>query len=134
MRKKLLVFPCGSEVALEIYKSLRHSTHFDLVGASSVDDHGKFVFESYIGGLPLYSDPGFIAKIKEIVEKEKIHAIYPAMDSVARTLKSNEKELGCVVIGSSSDTTSLCSSKLATYECLKDKVLLIRAKVSEHHL
>jgi len=123
MKKKLLVFPCGSEVALEIYRSLRYSIHFDLVGASSVDDHGKFVFENYIGNMPFHSDPEFIATLKGIVEKEKIDAIFPAMDAVAKTLKSNEDKLGCIVIGSNSETTGICSSKLATYERLDGKVL-----------
>lgn len=122
MKKKLLVFPCGSEVALEIYRSLRYSIHFDLIGASSVDDHGRFVFNNYIGDVPFHNAPGFINALKQIVEREKIDAIFPAMDSVAKTLKSNEKELGCVVIGSSSKTTELCSSKSATYEWLQEKI------------
>ena len=58
-RKNILVFPCGSEVALEIYRFLRHSTHFHLIGANSVDDHGKFVFEYYIGGLPYVNSNDF---------------------------------------------------------------------------
>jgi len=123
MKKKLLVFPCGSEVALEIHRSLRYSTHFDLVGASSVDDHGRFVFENYIGDIPFHTDPAFIPTLRAIVEKEKIDGIFPAMDAVARTLKENEDDLGSVVIGSDFETTALCSSKLATYECLKDEVL-----------
>jgi hypothetical protein len=94
-----------------------------LVGASSVDDHGKFVFENYIGNMPFHSDPEFIATLKGIVEKEKIDAIFPAMDAVAKTLKSNEDKLGCIVIGSNSETTGICSSKLATYERLDGKVL-----------
>ena len=44
--KNILVFPCGSEIALEIYRSLRYSTHFKLIGANSLDDHGKFVRHS----------------------------------------------------------------------------------------
>jgi hypothetical protein len=50
-KKKILVFPCGSEIGLEIYRAMRYSTHFTLAGASSVDDHGKFVYEEYYGGL-----------------------------------------------------------------------------------
>jgi hypothetical protein len=38
MKKNVLVFPCGSEIGLEIHKSLSYSTHFTLVGGSSVDD------------------------------------------------------------------------------------------------
>ncbi len=115
MKKKLLIFPCGSEVALEIHRSLRYSNHFEMVGASSVDDHGKFVFENYLGGIPLHSHPEFIAAIRNIVVNEKIDAIFPAMDAVANTLKPNESILGCKVIGSSQETVAICSSKAATY-------------------
>lgn len=120
MKKKLLVFPCGSEVALEIHRSLRYSTHFELVGASSVSDHGRFVYEHYVGGVPLHNRPEFIPALKEIVEREKIDAIFPAMDAVAKTLKCNESELGCVVIGSDIETTAICASKSATYFSLAE--------------
>jgi hypothetical protein len=122
MKKKLLVFPCGSEVALEIHRSLRFSTHFELLGASSVDDHGKFVFEKYIGGIPFHDHPDFISVVKDIVQREQIDAIFPAMDAVARTLKSNESTLGCLVIGSSAEATAVCSSKSATYNCLSEYI------------
>lgn len=120
--KRLLVFPCGSEVALEIHRSLRYSTHFELLGASSVPDHGKFVYDRYIGDVPFHNHPEFIPKIKAIVDKEKIDAIFPAMDAVARTLKSHEKELGCLVIGSANETTAICASKSATYLSLAEHV------------
>jgi hypothetical protein len=44
MKKNVLVFPCGSEIGLEVYRSLKHSIHFNLIGANSVDDHGRVVF------------------------------------------------------------------------------------------
>ena len=66
MKKNILVFPCGSEIGLEIYRSLRYSIHFNLIGASSVEDHGRFVYENYIGGLPYITDSNFIDAIREI--------------------------------------------------------------------
>ena len=53
--KNVLVFPCGSEIGLEIHNSLKYSKDFKLYGGSSVDDHGKFVYENYISGHPYYS-------------------------------------------------------------------------------
>ena len=46
MKKNILVFPCGSEIGLEIYNSVKYSTYFNLIGANSSDDHGKFVYEN----------------------------------------------------------------------------------------
>lgn len=117
--KNILVFPCGSEIALEIYRSLRYSTHFKLIGANSLDDHGKFVFETYIGGVPFITNPDIIPILRKIVQEYQIDAIYPAMDSVIAYLKSNEKELGCKVIAPDSFVTNTCLSKLKTYQTLQ---------------
>lgn len=122
MKKNILVFPCGSEVALEVHRSLRYSTHFDLIGASSVDDHGKFVFENYIGDVPFYNSPDFICELKTIISKHNIDAIYPAMDSVAKTLKTYEATLACIIIGSDENVTDICASKLKTYQFLNEVV------------
>lgn len=35
----------GSEIGLEIYRSMKFRKHFHLVGGSSVNDHGRFVFD-----------------------------------------------------------------------------------------
>lgn len=114
----VLVFPCGSEIALDIYSSVKYSTYFNLIGASSVDDHGKFVFEDYIPNIPFVTDETFISTLKRIVKERSIDAIYPAMDTVIAITKAHEKELGCKVIASPSETTEICLSKRLTYEYL----------------
>jgi hypothetical protein len=123
-RKKLniLVFPCGSEIGLDIYSSVRYSTYFHLIGANSISDHGKFVYEDYIGGVPFVTDSNFISYIKNIVEERQIDAIYPAMDSVITKLKENENILGCKIVTSPLETTRICLSKEKTYECFHDVV------------
>ena len=118
MKKNILVFPCGSEIALEVYRSVKDSAHFKLIGASSIDDHGKFVFEDYIGKVPFITEKNFLTEIKKIITNRKIDAIYPAMDSVINLLKVNENFLGCKVISSCSETTQTCLSKSRTYETL----------------
>lgn len=115
MAKRILVFPCGSEIGLEIHRSIRYSTHFELVGASSVDDHGRFVFEEYVGGLPHHLHPYFAVSLERVVRDYRIDAIYPAMDAVAETINDLGPQLGVVVIGSRPEVTSLCASKTATY-------------------
>ena len=59
-KKNILVFPCGSEIGLEIYRSLNYSTHLNLFGGNSIKDHGEFVYENYIGDLPFVSDENFV--------------------------------------------------------------------------
>jgi hypothetical protein len=123
-KKNILVFPCGSEIGLEIYRSLEFSAHFNLIGASSVDDHGKFVFENYIGDLPFYNSTNFIDEIYRIVKDYNIDAIYPAMDSVIALLKKNEEKFGCKVISSCTETTEICLSKTQTYNILNNHIIV----------
>ncbi len=120
--KNILVFPCGSEIGLEIHRSLKFSTHFRLIGASSVDDHGKFVYEKYIEHIPFHDAPNFVPIMKSLIKDYKIDAIYPTMDAVAATLKKTESLLGCRVIGSSPETTNVCASKKKTYEVLANSI------------
>jgi len=117
---RILVFPCGSEIGLEIYRSLRYSSHVEIFGASSVDDHGLFVYENYINGVPYIDSDDAISCIAKIVSEYKIDAIYPTMDKVIWRLKADEEKLGCKVIASSSLTTDICLSKTKTYAYLKD--------------
>ncbi|SFL40536.1 ATP-grasp domain-containing protein [Lachnospiraceae bacterium KH1T2] len=121
-RKNILVFPCGSEIALEIYKAAGYSTYFHLIGASSIHDHGEFVYEDYIGNLPFANDSRLLRELKEIVNKRQIDAIYPSMDKVITLLKENEEYLGCKIIGSPVETTRICLSKRKTYDTLRKTI------------
>jgi hypothetical protein len=121
-KKNVLVFPCGSEIALEIYRSLKHSTHVNLIGAGSVNDHGEFVFENYISGVPFANTAEFISHMAKLVKEHNITAIYPSLDSVISILKNKESELGCTVISSSAETTNICLSKKSTYNLFDGKI------------
>jgi hypothetical protein len=122
MSKRILVFPCGSEIGLEIHRALRYSTHFDLVGASSVNDHGRFVYEAYVGDLPFHDSPDFFPRLAEIIQAYRIDALFPTMDAVAETLQNLAECLGVRVIGSRPATTRICASKSRTYDALNDLI------------
>ena len=124
MKKNILVFPCGSEIGLDIYSSVCYSTYFHLIGGSSVDDHGKFVYEDYIPDIPFANTPEFIPAMAKIVKERNIEAIYPAMDLVITILKEHEEELGCKVVSSPVLTTQICLSKELTYHKLRGSVFI----------
>ena len=54
MKKRVLVYPCGTEIGLEIYKSLRYSTHYELIGGGCENDHGRFVYDEIIFWITFY--------------------------------------------------------------------------------
>jgi hypothetical protein len=118
-RYNILVFPCGSEIGLEVHRSLQYSVHINLIGANSVDDHGRFVYANYVNSVPFVDDPAFIPAIRAIVAAHNIDAIYPAMDAVITKLSLAQEELGCKVIASPAATTEICLSKKKTYEYFK---------------
>jgi len=122
-KKTVLVFPCGSEVGLEINRSLKYSRHIKLIGGNSIEDHGRFVFNNYIGNIPFISDPTFIRYMKELITEEEIDAIYPAMDNVIAILTENQNLLRCKIISSPIETVRTCLSKKMTYEFIQNSIL-----------
>lgn len=116
----VLVFPCGSEIGLEIYRALLFSKHFRVFGASSVDDHGKFVYKNYISGAPLVSDPGFIDALNQIITEKNIDFVIPAHDDVVLILSKNRRKIWAEIVTSEAETCQICRSKRRTYSVFKD--------------
>jgi hypothetical protein len=116
----VLVFPCGSEIGLEIHRALLFSKHFRVFGASSVDDHGKFVYEKYIPDVPLVSDPGFIGALNQIITANNIDFIIPAHDDVVLFLSSNRCNIRAEIVTSDAETCHICRSKKSTYAVFHD--------------
>ena len=114
--KNVMVFPCGSEVGLEINRALAYSKHFTLFGGNSVDDHGKFVYKNYIAGIPFVEAPDFIDEINKIIDQYKIDFIIPAHDSAVMKLAENQNSIKAAVITSGVNTCRICRSKRKTYE------------------
>ena len=121
-KRNILVFPCGSEIGLDIYSSVHYSTYFHLIGGSSVDDHGKFLYEDHIPNIPFVTADDFISRMVDIVKERQIDAIYPTMDLVITILMEHETELGCKVVSSPAETSRICLSKELTYQKLEGVV------------
>jgi len=116
-KQNILVFPCGSEIGLEIFRSLSKSTHIRLFGASSVtSNHGKYLYENYIEGLPYVDDPVFIDAINRVIDEHHIDFLFPAHDSVVLSFAKHLRKLKCRVIGSPQETCRVCRSKRSTYQ------------------
>ncbi|MCK5861247.1 MAG: ATP-grasp domain-containing protein, partial [Candidatus Hydrogenedentes bacterium] len=112
----VLIFPCGTEIGLEIHRSMCQSTHVTLIGASSkTSNHGVHVFSRYIDNLPYVDDPDFVSRMNTLVKQHNVDFLFPAHDDAVTALCRHESELGCTVIGSPLETCTLCRSKSATY-------------------
>lgn len=139
-KQNVLVFPCGSEIGLELYRSLSTSTHVRLWGGSSVPDHGEFVYERYIKGMPYVADPMFIDAVNHIVDEKGIDFLIPAHDSVVLSSAENAKHLHCRVLGSPTETYRICRSKRLTCKTFASLLRVQRmrggflAKIQKNHV
>ena len=120
--KNVFVFPCGSEIALEIARSLSGDRHFHLIGGSSVADHGRFVYDDIVDEIPWIDSGDFIPFIRNVVKVREIDLIYPATDVALAVLKQSEAELGCYVVTSPVETVKTCLSKRMTYYALENVI------------
>lgn len=102
---KILVFPCGSEIGLEIHRSL--NDHVSLIGGSSLNDHGHFVYKNIIH-LPFINDENFIDELKKV----EFDFLYPANDSVIQKICQTD----IPYIGSCKETCLITLSKKKTHE------------------
>jgi ATP-grasp in the biosynthetic pathway with Ter operon len=131
-RKKVLVFPCGSEIGLEIQRALRFSIHFDLLGASSVSsNHGKYVYDGYVEGLPWIEDPRFLEECNRVIDEHQVDFVFPAHDSVVLSLAECAGALHACYVGSPAATCRICRSKRATYRRLEGRVRVPRVFAPE---
>ncbi len=112
---RILIFPCGSEVGLELHQALKDVPFITLVGASSVPDHGKYVFEHYCEGLPFVQTPEFLERFNALLLTQHIDFIYPAMDEVLDVLSANREQLAVPLIAPCHDAVHICRSKARTY-------------------
>jgi len=118
MKTNVLVFPCGSQSAIDINFCLRESLRFEVYGASSVDDHGKFVYKNYIGNIPTIHMPEFIDRFNEIILENLIEYIIPTHDTIVYFLLQHQDQIRAKVVASPLQTAELCRYKSLTYHAL----------------
>lgn len=120
MKKKVLVFPAGTEIAFEIVNALKYSKFVELFGGTSIGDHSEFVFKNLIKGFPNINDEKFLEYLNNVIDEHQIDCVYPAHDSVSVFLSDKADDIHAQVIIADKDTTNICRSKKATYEYLKE--------------
>lgn len=111
----VLVFPAGTEIGLEIYRSLSKQKFITIWGATSSDDHSALIYENLVEGAPYYNSPDFIKFVKTLVKEKSIDFIFPAHDSVLVELAKWQLEISATILTSSYEVCSLLRSKAQTY-------------------
>lgn len=117
----VLVFPCGSENASEIHQALMHSIHVNLFGASSVDDHGRFLFARYVGDLPRIDAPDFDAKFASLLAQWGIQLVFATHDSVQHYLSTRVAAWNVALVNGDSNASRTSRQKSLTYGLFSDQ-------------
>lgn len=120
--QNVLVFPAGTEIAMEINRALRFCRNITLWGATDrVSNHTDCVFRNW-SFVRSVSNPNWISDITEVVGRNKIDLVFPAHDDVVVALAENRSNLSAKVVTSPVNTCQIARSKRKTYDTLRDVV------------
>jgi carbamoyl-phosphate synthase large subunit len=118
----VLVFPGGTEIGLEVQRSLAHLKEIELSGAgSAADAHGPFAYRRW-ATVPDVSEPGWLEALAAVTDQLGADFVYPAHDEVLTALAERREELDARVVAPSVETCRITRSKRATYAALAGAV------------
>lgn len=121
MKINVLIYPCGTEIAFEIFNSLSNDKSISLYGANTIESHGSFLFKHIFTNAPMSGDKKLIQFLNKIINEYSIDFIYPAHDDALLYLTENRGNLNCEVISSDLDVVRTTRSKLLTYKKFQGK-------------
>ncbi|MDB5512560.1 MAG: hypothetical protein JWR08_2043 [Enterovirga sp.] len=115
---RVLVYPGGTEIGLEINRALRDCKEVELYSAGqAVPGAAEFRFKRHFS-LPAITDPDGIEALNALIAEHKIDFVYPAHDEVIYQLAVHRERVGATVLGSEPRTCEITRSKSRTYEAL----------------
>jgi len=118
-RLRVLVFPGGTEIGLEIHRSLSLCKEIQLFSAGlDVSNHAPFVFERHFV-LPSIHERHWVDSLNEILIREKIDYIFPAYDDIIVALAQNQQKIVSRTVSSPLETCLITRSKTSTYNHLR---------------
>lgn len=132
---KILVFPGGTEIGLEIYRSLVYCKNIELLGATSLQkDAGCALFENYFTGLPFIDEPKFLEVFLSLINSHSIDMVYPAHDAVGLYLAKVRDQIPAKVLTSPYETCEVCRNKRKTYDFFKDIIPIPKIYRNENEI
>lgn len=115
--RKVLVFPAGTEIGLEIARCLAYSKHFRPVGVNSILDHSEMLFPELVADAPRADDPGLADYLLALARRTGAELVLPAHDE-AMAAVATLREHGLLVVGPDPELASILRLKSATYDAL----------------
>ena len=114
----VLVFPGGTEIGLEIHKSLHLCKDIRLFSAGlDVSNHAPFVFARHFKVRSIH-EPGWIDDLNQVISDNAIDYIFPAYDDVVVALAEHADKIEAKVVSSPVETCLMTRAKSRTYRHL----------------
>lgn len=131
--RRVAVFPAGTEIGLELHRSLQYATWFSTYGISSVEDHSRLVYQEWSGEVPWIGEPDFLTRLNSVLQREHIQYLYPAHDDALLFLARHRRELSAELVACPVETVEITRSKRKTYSFFQGEPFLPRvyAKIDE---
>ena len=116
--QRVLVFPGGTEIGLEIRAALAHRRDIELFSAGvGGPGHAPYVFRNH-DEVPDVRGPGWVEPLARVVRERSIDVVFPAHDDAVLGVAEHAATIGAVVVGSPLETCRVTRSKRATYRAL----------------
>lgn len=116
-QRTVLVYPGGTEIGLEIARSLKPCKEVRLVSAGMRDTPADCFFSNHHEVEPV-SARTWRQELKSAIEAERVTHIFPAHDEVIVPLLENESLLGAKIVASCLETCRVARSKTETVKWL----------------
>ncbi len=117
-KHRVLIFPAGSEIGIEIFQSLKYSHHVEIFGATGKSDHAAYMYDAahYVEDDLYVDKPDFINRFECLLQKLQIEFIYPTHDTVANFLAKHQSCFSATVVTSCAETNHIARHKALTYD------------------
>lgn len=116
--RRVLVFPAGTEIGLEIHAALRGCRNVRLFAAGEdISNHARFLYPEYHSVLNVHSE-GWLENLVDLCKALGIHYVFPAHDDVIVALSAARDKIPATIVTSDHDACVTTRSKTATYRRL----------------
>ncbi|AIL65553.1 carbamoyl phosphate synthase-like protein [Rickettsiales bacterium Ac37b] len=120
-KTKVCVFPAGTEIGLEIYRSLNGIKSLELIGANTIEDSSFLLYLNYINVDFDINSIDLAIKLAALCNKYQIDILIPAHDEVIYKLSSKQALFNnTILFMPSAETCEILRFKSKTYKHFKD--------------
>lgn len=117
MTKKILITGAGGPAGVNLTQSLRIAPErLLLVGTEANRYYSYLASTDKIYVVPEATDPDYVDRLNEIIEKEKVEFVHPQTDIEVRTISSARKKIEANTFLPSRDAVHICQDKLKSAE------------------